>query len=130
MMAASETLGTRAVTCPLASPEAAVNVWRGVVSGRWSLVSVADVDGKRHLLVRRNEDGASPSDPAACLSARELRVCDLAAAGLGDKQIADRLGLSNAAVSAALHRARKKLKVTSRPGLAVLWKRRAADQER
>jgi DNA-binding CsgD family transcriptional regulator len=94
------------------------------LSGRWSLVSVGDEDGKRHLLVRRNDD---PVDPAVCLSPRELRICDLAAAGLADKLIADRLGLTSAAVSAALHRARKKLKVTSRAGLAVLWRRRAAD---
>ena len=97
----------------------ALEVWEGLVAGRWSLVDHFDTDGKRFLLAMKN---APPTDPRADLSPRERRACALVAMGHRDKEIAYMLGLSLASVTASLHRARTKLNVTSRTELAGIWR--------
>ena len=100
--------------------EKALEIWKGLVAGRWSLVDHFDTDGKRFLLAMKNTPAV---DKRAGLTPRERRVCALAAMGHRDKEVAYMLGLSLASVSAALHRARMKLGVTSRAGLVSLWRR-------
>lgn len=101
-------------------PEKALEIWKGLVGGRWSLVDHFDTDGKRLLLAVKN---APQIDPRADLSPRERRVCALVAMGHRDKEIAYSLGLSLGSVTAALHRARMKLKVSSRTELAAAWRK-------
>jgi DNA-binding CsgD family transcriptional regulator len=103
-------------------PTKALAIWKGLVSGRWSLVDHFDTDGKRFLLAVKN---TSQIDPRAGLSPRERRVCALVAMGHRDKEIAYTLGLTLGSVTAALHRARAKLNVSSRTELAAAWKKRA-----
>ncbi len=95
----------------------ALEVWRGLAAGRWSLVDHFDRDGKRFLLVVKNGCGT----PAA-LTSRERRVCELAARGYSDKQIAHHLGSTMAAVAGSLHRARRKLGARTRVELTRAWK--------
>jgi DNA-binding CsgD family transcriptional regulator len=103
-------------------PEKALEIWKGLVAGRWSLVDHFDTDGKRFLLAVKN---TSKVEPRADLSPRERRVCALVAMGHRDKEIAYMLGLTLGSVTAALHRARVKMKVGSRTELASVWKKRA-----
>jgi len=87
-------------------PEAAVEVWRGLVAGRWSLVDHFDTDGRRFLVAHRN-DPATP-DPRA-LTERERQVVAYADLGQSNKLIAYELGLSASTVGVLLARARAKL---------------------
>lgn len=71
----------------------------------------------------RDEGGAAPvavSVPGAlsCLSAREREVAHLAACGLGDKEIARRLGISPTTVRTHIDHAYRKLGVNNRVALA------------
>ena len=72
----------------------------------------------------RSEDTSSPSNatPTAgalsCLSAREREVAQLAACGLGDKEIARRLGISPTTVRTHVDHAYRKLGVNNRVALA------------
>lgn len=96
--------------------ERALEIWRGLVSGRWSLVDHFDTDGKRFVLAMENAPRVPPRAP---LTPRERRVVALAAMGHRDKEIAYILGLSVSSVSSAIHRARKKLGVRTRAELVV-----------
>lgn len=93
------------------SPGEAVEIWRALVAGQWSLVDHFDSDGKRHLIARRNERLDPVLRP---LTRREHQVAQLAAQGHGDKLIAYELGLSTGSVATHLTRARAKLGVRSR----------------
>ncbi len=57
-------------------------------------------------------------DAAACLSAREREVAHLAACGLGDKEIARRLGIAPTTVRTHVDHAYRKLGVNNRVALA------------
>jgi DNA-binding NarL/FixJ family response regulator len=52
------------------------------------------------------------------LTSQEMRIAQLAAQGLGNKEIADRLYLSHRTVQSHLYKIFPKLKVTSRTQLA------------
>jgi DNA-binding NarL/FixJ family response regulator len=58
-----------------------------------------------------------PSGGAAAVTAQELQIAQLAASGLSNKQIGERLYLSHRTVGAHLYRIFPKLGVTSRAGL-------------
>ncbi len=98
--------------------EEALELWQGLIAGRWSLVDHFDSDGRRYLIARRNDPDLK--DPRA-LSPRERQVLALAALGHSLKVIAYALGLSAATV--AEHRARgmKKLGLRSLTELATLF---------
>ena len=98
----------------------ALDIWRGLIAGRWSLVDHFDTDGKRFLLAMKN---TATVDKRGVLTPRERRVCALVARGHGDKEVAYMLGISQPSVSASLHRARAKLGVKSRADLARAWRR-------
>ena len=98
-------------------PMAAVELWRGLVSGRWSLVDRFEQDGRRFVVARQNPPGHR--DPRA-LSGRERDVAASVARGLSIQLIAYELGLSPSTVSAHLSRALRKLGLTNRGELAAL----------
>ncbi len=71
----------------------ALEVWQGLVAGRWSLVERFDADGKRFMLAHRNpEDVVDPRG----LTSSESRVTGLAVRGYTNKLIAYHLGISAA----------------------------------
>lgn len=94
--------------------ESALEVWQGLVSGRWSLIEQFDQDGKRFVLAHRNPE--SVTDPRG-LTSMEARVAGLAVRGYSNKLIAYHLGVSEGTVSSHLARAMVKLKVENRSQL-------------
>lgn len=92
------------------NPERAVELWRALVDGRWSLVDSVDADGKRFLLARRNDPATS--EPAA-LAAEERVVLALHALGHSSKLVAYELGIPASTVSARLRRGLKKMGLRS-----------------
>jgi DNA-binding CsgD family transcriptional regulator len=99
------------------SPDAAVESWRGLVEGRWSLVDQGESDGRRFILARRNEPGAR--DPKALLP-RERDVLAYAALGHSNKHIAYALGLAPTTVATHLAAAIAKLGLRSRRELIAV----------
>jgi DNA-binding CsgD family transcriptional regulator len=89
-------------------PDAALEAWRGLVAGRWSLVDRFESDGRRYVVAHRNEPV-----PAKMLSLtlRERQVAAHVLAGHTSKVTGYALGISPAAVSVALRSAMHKLRV-------------------
>ena len=87
-----------------AEPEAALDVWRGLVDGRWSLVDYLDSDGKAFVLAMRNEPAR---ELRSALTDRQRAAVALASLGYGNKQVAYSLGISTSAVAMLLARARE-----------------------
>ena len=105
-------------------PHEAVDVWRALVAGRWSLIDHFDHDGRRFLLARRNDPFAAV---AASLSTREREVLAHAALGHSNKFIAYELGVSASSVAMHLSRAARKLRVHSRVELIAAYRRGRGD---
>lgn len=88
-----------------------------VLSDDRSLASVAlmaaQIDGARYLLLR------APVPPRRSLTDRQLEVALLAAQGLSNKALAERLSITAATVAAHLRVIYKKLEVGSRAGLLL-----------
>lgn len=99
-------------------PARALELWRALVGGRWSLVDHVDRDGKRFVLARRNAPHVA--EPAA-LTANERAVAMLSAWGHPNSLIAYELGLSPSTTSTLLHGAMRKLRVKTRSQLALLF---------
>ena len=97
-----------------ADPDEALQLWRGLVEGTWSLVEHHDTDGKRYLLARRNQPGTR--EPTA-LTRDERSVLAFAAMGHQNKYIGYLLGLSPSAVTSHLRAAQRKLGLSSRSDL-------------
>ncbi len=97
-----------------ADPDEALQLWRGLVEGTWSLVEHHDTDGKRYLLARRNQPGTQ--EPTA-LTRNERSVLAFAAMGHQNKYIGYLLGLSPSAVTSHLRAAQRKLGLSSRNDL-------------
>lgn len=89
------------------SPTSSVELWRALVSGRWSVVEHFERDGKRYYLAHKN-DPELAADRG--LTPRERQVFAYAELGHSDKLIAYTLGLSLSTVSTLLSNARRKLK--------------------
>jgi DNA-binding NarL/FixJ family response regulator len=104
-------------------PENAIEMWRALVSGRWSLVDQFEADGRHFLVARPNEVRTAPVRE---LTPREQQVAALAARGRSNKLIAYELGIALGTVATLLGRAARKLGVTSRTRLVLEWKRREA----
>lgn len=92
-------------------PERAIALWKGLVSGKWSLVDHFDAQGRRYIVARRNDPDVL--DPRA-LTEREERVALELARGRGNKEIAYELGLSAATVAQYARRVQRKLGFRSR----------------
>ncbi|MCB9617261.1 MAG: helix-turn-helix transcriptional regulator [Sandaracinus sp.] len=78
-------------------PDRALEIWRGLVDGRWSLVDEYEEDGRRYVVARRNPLGTK--DPRG-FTEREHEVAELLANGASTKEVAYALGISVAAVGA------------------------------
>jgi DNA-binding CsgD family transcriptional regulator len=96
-------------------PRAALDAWRGLVQGRWSLIDHFDNDGRRYVLAVRNDPQIV--DPRA-LSLRERQTAAYAAMGWTNKEIAYALGLPTSTVSTYLGRAKRKLGAETHADLA------------
>ena len=104
-------------------PARAVELWRGMVDGRWTLIDGWDSAGKRVILARR----AVPDDPHHPLSGVERHVLGLAGLGCSNKLIAYEVGISATRVSELLHSGLRKLGLRSLVELLRLQAPRAAD---
>ncbi len=91
--------------------EEALEVWQGLIDGRWSLVDTIDTDGRHLLLAHRNPEDIR--DPRG-LSRMESRVVGLAVHGHSNKHIGHHLGIAEGTVSSHLARALGKLQIASR----------------
>jgi DNA-binding CsgD family transcriptional regulator len=101
----------RARTHKSGRDEHALEVWRGLTSGRWSLVERFDSDGKRFMLAHKNAEQVS--DPRG-LTALEARVTKLAVRGYSDKLIAYHLDIAESTASMQLASALRKLSLSGR----------------
>jgi DNA-binding CsgD family transcriptional regulator len=105
----------------------ALDLWRGLVSGRWSLVERFDTDGRRFLVARRNDPAVS--DPRG-LSLRERQVLAYTAMGHSMKLIAYTLGLSPSAVAGCRARAMRKLGIRTQTEFLQLFSGGAAEADK
>jgi DNA-binding CsgD family transcriptional regulator len=93
----------------------ALGIWRGLCSGRWSLVDQFESDGRRFLVARQNAPDVH--DPRQ-LSLRERQVAGFVAMGRSNKFTAYTLGLSPSTIALHLGSAMRKLGCHSRAELA------------
>ncbi|HEY1953968.1 MAG TPA: helix-turn-helix transcriptional regulator [Polyangiaceae bacterium] len=99
-------------------PVGALEIWRGLVAGRWSLVDRFESDGRHFLVAHPNPPDAR--DPRA-LTARERQVAGFVALGQSNKMIAYELGISASTVGVLAARAAKKLGLRSRAAFAAAF---------
>ena len=103
----------------------AVTAWRGLVTGRWTLVDCYERGGRRYIVARENTPASRGPE---ALSARERQVASLAALGRSNKLIAYELDLAHSTVRVLLSRAAAKLGVASRQDLVALWQKRLQNE--
>ena len=108
-----------------ADANAALDLWQGLVAGRWSLVDRFDSDGRRFLVARRNDPDVP--DPRA-LTRRERQVLAYAAMGQPLKLIAYALGLSVSTIALYRGRAMRKLGLTSTAEVVRMFAREPAKE--
>jgi DNA-binding CsgD family transcriptional regulator len=97
-------------------PEKALEIWKALVRGRWSMVDWFDSDGRRFVLALPN---APQVDDPRGLTERESQVVAYAVLGQTNKMIGYRLGLSKSRVSMLLRSAMRKLGVRTRSQLVI-----------
>lgn len=97
-------------------PERALQMWQGLVRGRWSLVDWFDTDGRRFILAKPNAPDVG--DPRG-LTEREHQVATYAALGETHKIIGYRLGISRSRVSTLLTSVKRKLDVKTQAQLVI-----------
>lgn len=90
-------------------PGAALEAWRALFRGRWSIMDCFDSDGRRYIVAQANEP--EPFGGRALLSRRERQVASLLSLGHTPKLIAYELGLASGTVSTVIARVRSKLGV-------------------
>ena len=95
-------------------PVKALETWKALVCGRWSVVDWFDTDGRRFVLARPNPPKVF--DPRG-LNEQECQVVTYVLLGDSNKLIAYRLGLSQGRVSVLLRSAMHKLGVKSKAQL-------------
>jgi DNA-binding CsgD family transcriptional regulator len=89
---------------------AAVEVWRALLAGRWTIVDHCDRDGRRYLLAVAN--GAEYSESAS-LTPREALILARVALRQPLKVVSYELGVSHSTVSGQLQSALRKLRLSS-----------------
>ncbi len=92
----------------------ALELWRGLFAGRYSLADVFDSDGRRHIVVHENEPAVEADRR---LTRRETQAALLAAAAHDDAHGAYALGVSRSTFRAHLRRGLRKLGVSDRAQL-------------
>jgi DNA-binding CsgD family transcriptional regulator len=100
----------RARTRAVRTQPEALDLWPGLVSGRWSLVDRFERDGRRYVVAKCNEP--APAGPLA-LSVRERQVLGHLLQGDSVKITAYSLGLESSTVSSLAHSVLLKLGVRS-----------------
>ncbi len=95
----------------------ALDIWKGLIDGTWSLVEHFDTDGRRYVLAHANPHQVR--DPRG-LTNMETRVVALAIRGYADKLIAYHLGIASSTVATHLASAMRKLGVRRRTDLVRL----------
>jgi DNA-binding CsgD family transcriptional regulator len=95
-------------------PRKALETWKALVRGRWSVVDWFDSDGRRFVLAKPNPPKVF--DPRG-LSAQECQVVTYVLLGDTNKLVAYRLGLSQGRVSVLLKSAMHKLGAKSKAEL-------------
>ncbi|MGM0557071.1 MAG: response regulator transcription factor [Myxococcota bacterium] len=98
-------------------PYEALQLWKGLVRGRYSLVETFDTDGKRFYVARRNDPKVDSPKP---LSQRERQVAAYVGLGLDNRCIGYTLGLSESTIATYVSRAIRKLGLKSRSDLIQL----------
>jgi DNA-binding CsgD family transcriptional regulator len=107
------------------NPELAVARWRGLASGKWSLVDKFESDGKRFIVAKANN---ARVPHIADLSDREMQVLAHAALGHHAKLIAYELGIAASTVRVLMMRAARKLNTrTSRAAVQRFIELRSFD---
>jgi DNA-binding CsgD family transcriptional regulator len=96
------------------NPDEALQIWKALVRGRWSMVDWFDSDHRRYVLAVPNSP--TVNDPRG-LTERENQVVSAAVLGHSNKMIAYRLGLSTSRVSTVLRNAMRKLGFRTRTEL-------------
>ncbi len=97
-------------------PDRALDLWKGLVAGEWSLVDHWENGGRRYIAAYRNRPELR--DPRA-LTPTERAILKYLALGATNKDITYALGLSAGAVSSAVSQILKKLRMRRRVDLAV-----------
>lgn len=100
-----------------AGADDALEIWQGLLLGRWSLVDQFDTDGRRFLVARRNDP--DPPGPRT-LTRRQRQVAFYAGLGMANPQIAYALGLPEPTIAAELAAALAHLGLRSRGELVQL----------
>lgn len=100
-----------------ASPEERLEVWKALVECRWSLLENVERDGKRTILVCRNEPRTAP---LRTLTSRETSVATYVALGHSYKYIAYELGIPVSTIAALFQSAMRKLGVKTRAELVQI----------
>jgi DNA-binding NarL/FixJ family response regulator len=106
-------------------PQEALELWRALCAGRWSLVDRFESDGRRYLIAHRNQPHLSD---LRGLSQREATVAAFAQLGQTNKEIAYTLGISPSSVATHLSAALRKLGLPSRAALAATSFGQGADK--
>jgi DNA-binding CsgD family transcriptional regulator len=99
------------------SDSEALELWRGLVDGRWSLVEQFESDGRRYYIAVRNPPDAVK---VHALTRREAEVTAYVASGTPTRVTAYALGIDEVTVRGYLHAAMAKLGVRSRAELVAL----------
>ncbi|MCA9631916.1 MAG: helix-turn-helix transcriptional regulator [Myxococcales bacterium] len=111
-----------------AAPESALDLWHGLVDGKWSLLDRFDTDGRRYVVACQNPL-ITPS--VRQLTTREREAAQLAALGFSNAEAAYALGTSESTAATHTANALNKLNVARRVELVALWMTLAArDAER
>ncbi len=98
----------------------ALDVWQGLVEGRWSLIDRVDTDDRRYYVAVVNPALGVPS---RALTAVEAQIVAMAVAGEPNKVIGYALGLPESTVAGRLSSAMKKMGVRSRIDLIRVGRR-------
>ncbi len=96
----------RARTARTGRHDEALEIWKAMIRGEWSLVERFESDGRRFYVAHRN--GENVRDPRG-LSAQEARVAAFAARGFSGKLSAYYLGVSEQTIATHLKNACRKL---------------------
>jgi DNA-binding CsgD family transcriptional regulator len=95
-----------------------LELWRGLVAGRWSVFDHIDTDGKHYLVAYENDPEARGPKR---LTQREIRIATYAAQGHTNKLIAYEVGIGVSTVATHLRSALHKLGLSRRTELVWLY---------
>jgi DNA-binding CsgD family transcriptional regulator len=107
----------RARTSSRDDVERALNLWKGLVSARWTVVDEFDTHGEKYIVARENPVRATSLSK---LTPTERCVVTCVARGFSTKEVAYTLGINDATVRVLLMRAARRYGVRGRRELLKL----------